>query len=74
MKKSFLVFGSLFFFALVLTGCGSAPTTDAELAQKYGLTLEEFQEQKEAAARMNMSIETHLKNGHVDSMDMPMDH
>ncbi len=37
--------------------------TDADLAKQHGLSMEEFQEQKEAAARMNMSVEDHLKSG-----------
>ncbi len=57
MKKFTLVF--VFALAFFLTGCGSKPMTDADLAKKSGLTLEEFQEQKEAAARMNMSVESH---------------
>lgn len=63
MKKFTIVFASL--FTLFLFGCGdSAPMTEQDMADKYGLTMEEFQEQKEAAARMNMSIEDHLKHGH----------
>ncbi len=50
-------------FSLLLTACGSAPMTDADMATKYGLSLEEYQEQKEAAARMNMTIEDHLNMG-----------
>ena len=50
--------------ALTLVGCGQKPMTDADMAAKYGLSLEEYQEQKEAAARMNMSIEDHLNMGH----------
>lgn len=46
----------------LLTSCGqSIPMTDAELAEKYGYSQEEFQEVKEAAARMNMTVEDHLK-------------
>ena len=47
---------------LIFSGCGdSQPMTEAEQAEKYGMTLEEYQEMKEAAARMNMSIEEHMK-------------
>jgi len=46
--------------SLVLVGCGQKPMTDADMASQYNMSLEEFQEQKEAAARMNMSIEDHL--------------
>ncbi len=51
----------VFAFAVLLVGCGSSLITDADMAAKYGMSTEEFQEQKEAAARMNMSIEDHLK-------------
>lgn len=78
MKKFLTVF--VFALALTLVGCGEKPMTDADLAKKYGFTMEEFQEQKEAAARMNMSIEDHLKHvqhGHdpmqMDMGDMKMD-
>lgn len=57
-------------FTLFLAGCNSAPITDADLASKYGMSMEEFQEQKEAAARMNMAIEDHLKHATANSMDM----
>ena len=49
--------------ALTLTACSDAPMTDADMAAQYGYSVEEFQEQKEAAARMNMSIEDHLNMG-----------
>lgn len=62
----------VFVFTLFLVGCGSAPMTDADMAAKYGMTIEEFQEQKEAAARMNMSIEDHLRNA-SQGMEMNMD-
>ncbi len=45
--------------------------TEADMAKKSGLSLEEYQEQKEAAARMNMNVEDHLKMGH--GMDMNME-
>lgn len=61
MKIFSIAFLSLFTFTLV--GCGQAPMTDADMAAQYGLSIEEFQEQKEAAARMNMSIEDHLNMG-----------
>ena len=46
--------------SLSLVGCGQPPMTDADMAKQYGFSVEEFQEQKEAAARMNMTIEDHL--------------
>ena len=50
-------------FAIGIVGCGKKPMTEADMAKSYGLSMEEFQEQKEAAARMNMSIEDHMKHG-----------
>ena len=62
MKNLFI--GVVLSVAFLLVGCGEEPVTEADLAAEYGLTMEEFQEQKEAAARMNMSVEDHLKHGH----------
>lgn len=59
----------VFVFALFLIGCGEPPMTDVDIATKYNLSLEEYQEQKEAAARMNMTIEDHLNMG-GDHSDM----
>ena len=59
-------------FSVLLIGCGSKPMTEADMAAQYGLSMEEFQEQKEAAARMNMSVEDHLK--HSQSSDADHDH
>lgn len=60
MKKfstSILVLSVLF-----LTACGStAPMTEEQQAAKYGITVEEYREQKTAAARMNMDIDEHMK-------------
>lgn len=50
--------------AFVLVGCGDKPMTDADMAAQNNMSLEEYQEQKEAAARMNMDIEDHLNMGH----------
>ena len=61
MKKSLIAFVLL--ASLTLVGCGQKPMTDADMAAQYGLSIEEFQEQKEAAARMNMNIEDHLDMG-----------
>lgn len=62
MKKSFSIL-ALLLVAIALVGCGQTPMTDADMAKKYNMSLEEFQEQKEAAARMNMNIEDHLNMG-----------
>jgi len=71
MKKIILT-TSLLSMALLLASCGNSegPLTEAQQAEKYGLSVEEFKEQKDAAARMNMTVEDHLKMGHgSDSMD-----
>lgn len=49
---------------LLLSSCGGekeVPMTEAQQADKYGMSVSEFKEQKDAAARMNMTIEDHLK-------------
>jgi hypothetical protein len=58
MNKILIAFLSL--STLFFVGCEKTSMTDADMATQYGLSIEEFQEQKEAAARMNMSIEDHL--------------
>lgn len=68
MKTLSITFLSLMAFTLV--GCGQKPMTDADMAAQYNLSIEEFQEQKEAAARMNMSIEEHLNMGSGDATHM----
>lgn len=63
-----------------LVGCASEqPMTEEQQAAKYGVTVEQFREEKKAAARMNMNIEEHMKM--IDSEgsmkmegDMKMDH
>jgi hypothetical protein len=57
----------VFALSLLLLGCGDKPMTEADMAKNYGLSLEEYQEQKEAAARMNMNVEDHLN---MESGDM----
>lgn len=49
--------------SFVLVGCGgqSAPMTKQEMADKYGMTMDEMDEMSEAAARMNMTLEEHMK-------------
>jgi len=64
----------------VLASCGQSwdtVMTEEEQAAQYNISVEEFREQKEAAARMNMTIEEHMKHmtpwdhsGHnMDQMD-----
>lgn len=44
-----------------LSACSSKSLTEQDQAAKYGMSMEEYKEQKEAAARMNMTIEDHMK-------------
>ncbi len=70
--KKIIIIGLIAILSLGLVSCGKteAPLTESQQAEKYGLSLEEYKEQKDAAARMNMTIEDHLKMGHgSDSMD-----
>lgn len=68
MKK----FSSLLVLSFVfLTACGSAPLTEEEQAAKYGMTVEKYRQEQEAAARMNMSWEEHVK---MLEAGEPMDH
>jgi len=61
IMKKFL--SSIFVLSFVLlSGCASEkPLTEAEQAETYGITVEQFREEKKAAARMNMNIEAHMK-------------
>lgn len=73
MKK--ILSSTLLLSILFLTACASqGPMTEEQQAAKYGITVEKFREEKRAAARMNMSLEEHMKmldEGH--DMEM-MDH
>lgn len=56
-----------------LAWCSSQqPMTEAEQAASYNMTVEEYQEVKQAAARMNMGVEEHMKmmDEDMDGMDM----
>jgi predicted small lipoprotein YifL len=45
-----------------LSACSSSkPLTEQDQAAKYGMSMQEYKEQKEAAARMNMNMEDHMK-------------
>jgi uncharacterized cupredoxin-like copper-binding protein len=74
MKKLLIVL-TLIGSTLFLAACGNkqAPMTEAEQAASYGLSMSEYQEQKEAAARMGMTVEEHLKMEEDGEMDMDMD-
>lgn len=47
----------------ILGGCSAseAPLTEKQMAEKNGMSMEEYKETKEAAARMNMSVDEHVK-------------
>jgi uncharacterized protein YceK len=52
----------LVLFIILLAGCASdKPLTEAEQAQQYGMTVEMYRQKKQAAARMNMSWDEHVK-------------
>lgn len=65
MKNTFLA-AVMVVGAITLTGCGGGDKamTEAEHAASLGLSEEEYQENKEAAARMNMDVDEHVKMGH----------
>ncbi|PIR52623.1 hypothetical protein COU76_05465 [Candidatus Peregrinibacteria bacterium CG10_big_fil_rev_8_21_14_0_10_49_10] len=47
---------------VLLAGCASQkPLTETEQAQQYGMTIERYREEKQAAARMNHSWDEHVK-------------
>ena len=63
---------AVFILSIILVSCGSSegPLTESQQAEKYGMSVAEFKEQKDAAARMNMTIEQHLNMWHwSDTMD-----
>jgi len=78
MKKVLLV-SLLVSSTVLLASCGwEAPLTEAQQAEKYNMSEDKFQETKEAAARMNMTVEDHMKmtdteHESMDSMDMSDD-
>ena len=55
---------------VLFTACWTTALTESQQAEKYWLTMEEYQEQKEAAGRMNMNIDDHLKALSEDGWDM----
>jgi hypothetical protein len=62
MKKSILITTLSFLLLVTLSACGEKKAvTDEQMAEKYEMSLKELQETKEAAARMGMSIEDHMK-------------
>lgn len=57
-------------FLLVGAGCSNQKTlTEEQQATEKGMTLEEYRDTKEAAARMNMTVDEHMKMNE-DEMEM----
>lgn len=47
---------------VLLAGCASdKPLTEEEQAAQYNMTVEQYRQEKQAAARMNMSWDEHVK-------------
>jgi hypothetical protein len=64
----FLYIMKVFFFTLLivsiipLAGCNSQKAlTEAEQAAQFNMTVEEYRLEKQAAARMNMNFDEHIK-------------
>lgn len=74
--KKFIIIWMIILLSFTLVSCGQSdgPLTEAQQAEKYGMSVEEFREQKDAAARMNMTIEEHLNmdDSMMEWMDMDM--
>lgn len=66
MSKKFW-FAAAFVGVITLTGCvgggSDEPMTEAQQAAELGISAEEYQENKEAAARMNMTMDEHMNMG-----------
>jgi hypothetical protein len=79
MKK--IVFISLLLVAILgLTSCSEsdAPLNESQQAEQFNMSVTEYKETKDAAARMNMTVEDHMKMTdtqmkEMDSMDMSDD-
>lgn len=72
MKKILLV-SLLVLSTVLLASCGwEAPLTEAQQAEKYNMTTTEYKEMKDAAARMNMTVEDHMKMTDTEHENMDM--
>ena len=59
--KTFLTTLTILSAITLLTACGETkPLTEEEQAKQYGMTLQQYKEQKQAAARMNMNMDEHV--------------
>lgn len=74
MKKPLLI-GLLLVVSLFLASCSNSdvPLTEAQQAKKYNMSTAEYKEMKDAAARMNMTIEEHITSSDGDSGHDMMD-
>lgn len=48
--------------SLLLTACGQATLSDQDMATKYNISVQQYQEIKKAAEGMGMSVEGHLQS------------
>lgn len=79
MKKTLFI--SLLLVAILgLTSCSDtdAPLTESQQAEQFNMSVTEYKETKDAAARMNMTVEDHMKMTdtqmkEMNSMDMSDD-
>ncbi|HRI36730.1 MAG TPA: hypothetical protein PK765_06845 [bacterium] len=60
--KTLLIATVLISSSALLASCGAndAPLTESEQAAQYNMSTGAYQETKEAAARMNMTVEDHM--------------
>jgi len=73
--KNILILIMVLASTLALTSCGEESEkamTEEEQASEYNLSVEEYKEMKDAAARMNMSIEDHMKHVNMEHGETPM--
>lgn len=73
MKTILITLGLV--WTLLLTWCGAEkPMTEAQKAKSMWMSMEEYQENKEAAARMNMGVDEHMNmdEDEMDNMDSDM--
>lgn len=65
-----LIITIIFISTLFLVSCSNkTPLTESEQAQEAGMTLQEYRETKDAAARMNMWVWDHMKMDDTDMME-----
>lgn len=61
--KKIIIISSLIIASLALSACGeSSSSNESDIAQKYGITVEQYREIKKAAEGMGMSVEGHLSS------------